>query len=93
MKNQKQPVDCNGNAVFTGDKIKLLKLSESLLSEIPEEEAMILESMIGKIFQIDEIDEFGNTWVNLCVYHGKGMNECHSYNLDSGEMELIQKNA
>lgn len=89
MKKTVQPIDCNGNPVFVGNEVKILKLSESLLANLPKEEVLNLRSMIGKTFVIEETDEFGGAWVNLCIYHGDGKNECHSYSLDHDEMVLV----
>lgn len=56
------PCDKNGNTVVIGTKSKLLSLSKSLLEKLPEDEAEELKSMIGKKFEVYEIDEWGGVW-------------------------------
>ncbi len=73
-----------------GDKVRLLSVPKLLLEKVPEDEAKNLRSMVGEIFTVDEIDEYGGVWVEKVLDWGDGKIQSHSLSLNSEEMELIQ---
>lgn len=84
------PRDRNGRSVMVGTRVRIVGLSESLLGSLPEDEVDDVRSMIGEIFEVTEIDQYGHAWV------GKGwMNDeqdryrGHSVALDPEEMEVV----
>lgn len=81
--------DKNGKQVKVGTKIKLLRISESLLSKLPDDEVIEIKSMIGGIFEIHEIDESGGAWIEASFDHGKELISSHSLNLNSDEIEVV----
>ena len=89
MDNFIPPVDCNNQPVTRGDKVRLLKVPNWLLEKVSNDEAENLKSMIGEVFIVDEIDEYGGVWVEKLWKKGKGIVESHSLSLASGEMELV----
>ena len=46
-------------SVKIGDTVRLLSIPNSLLEELPQDEAENLRSMIGEIFVVEDIDVFG----------------------------------
>ena len=54
-----QPTDRNGKQLTIGARVRLLHLSGNWLDELPPEEAKDVNSMIGEVFEIEEIDEYG----------------------------------
>ena len=90
MKNS--PCDRNGNPVGIGTRVKLLSISESLLEKLPDDEVEELKTMIGKNFEVYEIDEWGGVWVQQ-EYKGPTENHVgsHHLNLEPHEMEVIEK--
>lgn len=80
--------DINGKQVKVGTKIKLLRISESLLSKLPHDEIVELKAMVGGIYEVYEIDESGGAWIEGSFDHGKGRISSHSLNLNSNEMEV-----
>ncbi len=82
--------DINGDIVTEGVKVKLLGIPESLLSVLPDEEVEALKSMMGEIFEVYEIDEYGGTWVEKWFNEGEEVTNSHSLSLESHEMELVK---
>ena len=86
------PVDRNGRVVSVGSRVRIVKLSESLLKSLPDNEIEDVRSMIGEVFEVTEIDQYGHPWV------GKGWNSAggseyrgHSIALEAAEMELVNE--
>ncbi len=83
--------DCKGTPVKIGAKVKLLSIPECLLSSVPKGEAAHLKSMIGEVFRVYEIDEWGGVWVEKCFDDKKDDGiMSHSLSLTSHEMEVIE---
>ncbi|MFW9998012.1 MAG: hypothetical protein ACFFD4_38575 [Candidatus Odinarchaeota archaeon] len=57
---------------------------------MPNDEAENLKSMIGEVFTVDEIDEYGGVWVEKIWDKGSGIINSHSLSLSPEEMELIK---
>jgi hypothetical protein len=90
LKAQHSPIDKHGRVVRVGARVRLLLVSETLLRDLPKDEVADLRSMVGEIFEVVEIDEYGKPWI------GKGWSSSeggqyrgHSIALDSDEMELV----
>jgi hypothetical protein len=84
------PRDRNGNLVRVGARVRLLSLSGDWLDKLPAEEKPDVLSMIGEVFEIEEIDEYGHPWVRKTwPNEEEGTCQSHSIALESREMELI----
>jgi len=88
------PKDRNGRTVTVGSRVRIVELSPMFLESLPQSEVDDVRSMIGEVFEIYEIDEYGSPWV------GKGWSNPdegdyrgHSVALDAPEMELIDDEA
>jgi len=55
--------DVNGAAVRVGTRVRVLEISPSVLSQLPQSEADCAQSMQGEVFEVYEIDEWGGAWV------------------------------
>ena len=89
-----QPRDKVGNLVHVGTRVRLLSLSGNWLDELPAEEKTDVISMIGEIFEIEEIDEHGHPWVRKSwANEAEGTCNSHSIALESHEMELVEDKA
>jgi hypothetical protein len=73
-----------------GARVRLLSLSGKWLDELPAEEKLDVLSMIGDVFEIEEIDEYGQPWVRK-AWPNEAEGTCHSHSiaLASHEMELV----
>jgi hypothetical protein len=76
--------DTNGHIVQIGTRMRVLSLSGKWLDELPNDEKDDVLSMIGEVFEVEEIDEYGQPWV------GK---QSHSVALASYEMEVVSDSA
>ena len=52
-----QARDVNGTVVRVGTRVRVLKISASVLSQLPRSEAECARSMEGEIFEVYEIDD------------------------------------
>jgi hypothetical protein len=87
---QSPPQDKAGNIVQVGARVRLLCLSGKWLEELPVEEKQDVLSMIGKVFEVEKIDEYGCPWIRkLWPNEEEGMCHSHSIALESHEMELV----
>lgn len=88
------PKDKAGNTVRIGTRVRLLSLSGQWLEELPPEEKQDVLSMIGEIFEVEEIDEYGHPWIRKS-WSNEAEGKCHSHSiaLESHEMELVDDNA
>lgn len=88
------PVDKHGRVVAIGSRVRLIQLPSSLLSELPKDEVEALRSMVGEIFEVTEIDEYGKPWIGKAWSSPEeGQYAGHSLALDSEEMELVDEHA
>lgn len=85
------PIDINGCPVEVGTKVRLLSLSGQWLNDLPNEERNDVMSMVGEIFVIEEIDEYGHPWVRKS-WPNEAEGKCHSHSvaLEQREMEVVQ---
>lgn len=86
------PQDKAGNIVRVGARVRLLSLSGEWLDGLPADERQDVHSMIGGIFEVKEIDEYGRPWIEKW-WPGDRSGTCrgHSVALDSSEMELVDE--
>jgi hypothetical protein len=62
----------------------VVSLSGKWLDELPGDEKDEVVSMIGEVFEVEEIDEYGQPWVRK---------RSHSVALAACEMEVVSDNA
>jgi hypothetical protein len=84
----KRPVDCHGRTVEVGMRVRVLRVSPSLQKEIPPDEWQNLQSMVGEVLEVSEIDEYGSAWVEKTWDTGADRRLSHSLALAADEMEI-----
>lgn len=90
MTTGSEPRDRNGERVSIASQVRIVALSGRWFDELPSDERVRVESMIGEIHLVDEIDEFGNPWVSaFWPDGGEGHCVAHSVALAPEEMELV----
>ncbi|MFL0807217.1 MAG: hypothetical protein K6L60_08015 [Oceanobacter sp.] len=82
-------VDKNGKEIKVGSRVRVLKIDQSLLDILPEDEADDVKSMLNEVLEVYEIDEYDCAWVEKWWSRGDGRSESHSLSLSSAEMELV----
>jgi len=88
------PRDKAGKSICIGARVRLLALSGNWLDDLPPEEKQDVLSMIGEVFEVEEIDEYGRPWVRKS-WPNEAEGKCHSHSisLEPHEMELVDANA
>ena len=83
------PCDRNGNIIRIGARVRLIALSGKWLDELSDDEKQDVLSMIGEVFEVEEIDEHGHPWIRKS-WPNETVGTCHSHSiaLEPQEMEL-----
>jgi hypothetical protein len=86
-----QPLkDKHGNTVSAGTRVRLVSLAGQWLEDLPGDEKPAVLSMIGEIFEVEEIDEYGQAWVRKSWFDSEsGICNSHSIGLAAHEMEVV----
>lgn len=68
----------------------MLGVSGDWFDRLPEDERADVVSMVGEVFEVDEIDEYGHPWIRKSWPDEEG-GTCHSHSiaLDPHEMEVV----
>ena len=73
-----------------GSHVRVLTIQESLMEGLARDEAADLRAMVGGIFEVYEIDQWGAAWVANWWPRDRGASHSHSIGLDPHEMELAE---
>jgi hypothetical protein len=82
-------VDHKNNPLVLGDIVRVLTLDKKFIKSFPEDERILIESMIGNFFKIIAIDEEGQACVMREWHDEKGLLQTHVIALDPEEMEKM----
>jgi hypothetical protein len=75
--------------VSVGSRVRVLAVPVLLKRDLPADEWAAVESMLGEVFEVNEIDEWGQAWVQKWWGEGDGVKRSHSIGLDPHEMERV----
>ena len=89
MSASSQVVDCNGRPVTVGSMVRVLAIAEFLARDLPPDEFAHLQTMLGKVFPVTEIDRWGGAWVELEIPVDANHVQSHTLSLAANEMELV----
>jgi len=81
--------DINGTPVFVGSRVRVLRISDSVLSQLSEADAEAARAMEGSVLEVNEIDEFGGAWVEDSWQAADGTVVSHSLGLGPNQMEVV----
>jgi hypothetical protein len=86
------PKDRHGRIVRVGSQVRLLELDVGCLTNLLPDERLNVLSMVGEVFEVEEIDEYGQSWVRK-TWAGEEEGTCfsHSFALQSAQMELVDE--
>jgi hypothetical protein len=82
--------DKNGAAVRVGTRVRVLKISDSVLSQLSESEAEAARAMEGDVLEVQEIDEWGGAWVEKSWRQADGTMVSHALGLGPEQMEVVK---
>ena len=83
-------IDCNGTIVRVGSRVRVLAFSGDWYDRLPDEERPLVDSMIGEIFEVEEIDKYGQPWVcKRWPNEAEGTCQSHSVALEPREMLCV----
>jgi hypothetical protein len=81
--------DRNGKPVVVGTRVRLFALPGTWVEDLPDQERIDVRSMIGGVFTVEGIDEFGRAEISRTWDDGGGVSHGHSIALDPHEMEVV----
>lgn len=81
--------DCKQQEVNIGDIVRVTTLSKQFIKSFPEDERILIESMIGNFFKVIAIDEEGQACIMREWHDECGQLQTHVIALDEGEMEKV----
>ena len=84
-----QTSDRNGAVVEAGTIVRVLEVPDSLLSQLPEDEAARVKTMKGSVLSVYEVDASGSAWVEKWWHIGEDEAVSHSLALSPSEMEVV----
>ncbi|CAN5750101.1 hypothetical protein BH11PSE12_BH11PSE12_07850 [soil metagenome] len=82
-------LDIKNQPVAIGDIIRVVTLDKKFIKSFPEDERILIESMIGNFFKIIDIDEEGQPCIMREWHDEHGIMQTHVIALDPEEMEKI----
>ncbi len=86
-------LDRNGNEVKKGCKVRVVFIDPNVLAKLPKNDVSNVASMLNEVFEVYEVDEFNQAWVEKWWSHGQGSSESHSLGLTSSEIELVESDS
>ncbi|MGB5606937.1 MAG: trypsin-like peptidase domain-containing protein [Gammaproteobacteria bacterium] len=82
--------DINGNEVRVGSKVRIVSIDPEILSSLADPEAENVAAMLGQVFEVYEVDDYGYAHVDNGWQFGSYIYESHSLTLSGSEMELVK---
>jgi hypothetical protein len=80
--------DRNGHTVEVGARVRVVSVASSILDRLEASERERVLSMVGEIFDVYEIDEWGGAWVEKWWHESDDKASSHSLGLRPSEMEV-----
>ena len=84
-----KPYDSKGVEIKTGDKVKILKITDALIHDLPEEDQKALKEYEGKIMSVYEIDKYGFMWVESTEVNTDEYYSSRSFCLEPHVLEKV----
>jgi hypothetical protein len=73
--------------------VRVLAIAEFLKRDLPADEYSRLETMLGQVFPVTEIDQWGGAWVEALFPEDADHINSHSLSLAADEMEIVSSPA
>ena len=82
--------DTNGHEVIVGDRIHVLSIDMDAFHFLTESERNDISSMIGEVFEVEDIGKSGTAKITKWFNRGRGRSETHSITLLPLQFQLFQ---
>jgi hypothetical protein len=90
MKTEPTPVDRAGIPLLLGTRVRLLEIAAFLKEQVPADEWERLQTMVGGVFAVSEIDEYGAAWIEKWFDTDDG-SCCHCLALAPHEVQVVEQ--
>ena len=91
-KSPQHTQDRLGSQVNEGTRVRVVEISLSVLEPLAAPEIARVQSMLGEVFSVYEVDEWGRAWVEKWWREGEEHSLSHSLALEPQEMEVVSEN-
>jgi hypothetical protein len=85
----KRTLDCRGRTVEIGMRVRVLELHPGVQEGLTEVEWERLQSIVGDVLEVLDIDDYGNAWVEKYWDGGPKEHFSHSIALAASEIEIV----
>lgn len=95
MSNSSSPLQTHdklGTAVKEGTRVRVIEIASSVLEPLAPAEIVRVQSMLGEVFSVYEVDQWGRAWVEKWWSEGEEHSTSHSLALEAQEMEVVSEN-
>ena len=72
--------------------MRVIEISPSVLEPLDPPEMSRVQSMLGEVFSVYEVDLYGRAWVEKWWHEGEEHSTSHSLALGPQEMEVVSDN-
>jgi len=94
MNQRREPIDRDGTPVRVGSRVQVLGFSGNWYEQLPADERERVDSMLGQVFEVEEIDQYGQPWVcKRWPNEAEGTCVSHSVALEPTEMLCVDSAA
>ncbi|MBB5204869.1 hypothetical protein HNQ51_002183 [Inhella inkyongensis] len=83
-------LDRSGRSVGVGSFVRVLTIDPEVFVNTEREEVPRIQSMLGEVLEVYEVDQWGRAWVEKWWHEGEGQSTSHSLALDPQDMELVR---
>ncbi len=81
--------DRNGRKVEVGSRVRVIALRQEDFRHLSDPAfAELSQRFVGTVFEVEEIDEYGQAWVGFVLQLSGDRYDCENIGLSSSEMEL-----
>jgi hypothetical protein len=81
-----------GSPVKEGTRVRVIEISPSVLAPLDQPEISRVQSMLGEVFSVYDVDPYGRAWVEKWWHEGEEHSTSHSLALEPQEMEVVSNN-
>jgi len=83
--------DKHGKIIEVGDFVRVVNIDRTMRASLQAEEKVKIKSMLNEVFQVYEIDEYEQAWIEKQWEKNSENLESHSLGLISENCVLVEK--